>query len=311
MNRQKMINDLKQNFMLKRYRAQEEAEEFVSTLRENPEFDKIYSQFNKKQFELLKNQQAEKSAELKQEVENLKAQIDKFLISNNIDEKRLQPQYQCKFCEDTGVHNGKICSCLLNELNRQISMKTSSQTEFKSFDDCKPELMDETDRKAVEVLKKWCNQYPNITKFNINITGGAGKGKTFLLECVAKKKMKKGVALTYITAFELNEQARLYHIGKSYDFSSCLNVDVLFIDDLGTEPILKNVTREYLYNLINIRQTNKLPTFVSSNLSLNDILARYDERIFSRLGNKQFSINIQLTSQDKRIREYLFVFLFK
>ena len=75
MNRQKMINDLKQNFMLKRYRAQEEAEEFVSTLRENPEFDKIYSQFNKKQFELLKNQQAEKSAELKQEVENLKAQI--------------------------------------------------------------------------------------------------------------------------------------------------------------------------------------------------------------------------------------------
>ena len=110
------------------------------------------------------------------------------------------------------------------------------------------------------------------------------------------------MALTYITAFELNEQARLYHIGKSYDFSSCLNVDVLFIDDLGTEPILKNVTREYLYNLINIRQTNKLPTFVSSNLSLNDILARYDERIFSRLGNKQFSINIQLTSQDKRIR---------
>ena len=103
--------------------------------------------------------------------------------------------------------------------------------------------------------------------------------------------------------FELNELARLYHIGKSYEFSDCMKADVLLIDDLGTEPILKNVTKEYLYNLINVRQINNLPTIISTNLSEDDILSRYDERIFSRLANKNLSINLLLTSSDKRINK--------
>jgi len=76
---------------------------------------------------------------------------------------------------------------------------------------------------------------------------------------------------------------------------------VLLIDDLGTEPILKNVTKEYLYNLINIRQINNRATMISTNLSLDNILNRYDERIFSRLANKSLSTTIQLLSRDKRI----------
>ena len=107
--------------------------------------------------------------------------------------------------------------------------------------------------------------------------------------------------MCYKTAFELNELARLYHIGKSYDFTDCLNADVLLIDDLGTEPVLKNVTKEYLYNLINIRQINNRATLISTNLSLDNIIERYDERIFSRLANKNLSATIQLFSKDKRI----------
>ena len=37
MNKQKMISNLKQNFMLKRYRAQEECDEFINELRTNKE----------------------------------------------------------------------------------------------------------------------------------------------------------------------------------------------------------------------------------------------------------------------------------
>ena len=162
-------------------------------------------------------------------------------------------------------------------------------------------LMDENDIKASDWLKMWCSRFPNTTKLNINIIGGAGSGKTFLLECVANEMLNKNMAICYKTAFELNELARLYHIGKSFSFADCLNADILFIDDLGTEPILKNVTKEYLYNLINVRQINNKPTFITTNLSLDDILARYDDRIFSRLGNKNLSTNIQLTSKDKRM----------
>ena len=79
--------------------------------------------------------------------------------------------------------------------------------------------MDATDVKATSILKEWCKLYPNVNKININILGGAGSGKTFLLECVASELIKNGNVVCYKTAFELNELARLYHMGKSFEFS--------------------------------------------------------------------------------------------
>ena len=301
MNKQKLLTSLKQNFMLKRYRAQEKCDEFIAKLCENKEFDELYSKYNQLQLQSLKTELEIKKQELALQMQNLKNKIDSFLKVNNIDKKNLEPQYECKVCNDTGIHNGKICDCLLSELNKKISTITSSQSEFKNFNMQNRNLMDENDIKASDWLKMWCSRFPNTTKLNINIIGGAGSGKTFLLECVANEMLNKNMAICYKTAFELNELARLYHIGKSFSFADCLNADILFIDDLGTEPILKNVTKEYLYNLINVRQINNKPTFITTNLSLDDILNRYDDRIFSRLGNKNLSTNIQLTSKDKRV----------
>ena len=301
MNKQKLLTSLKQNFMLKRYRAQEKCDEFIAKLCENKEFDELYSKYNQLQLQSLKTELEIKKQELALQMQDLKNKIEGFLQANNIDKKNLEPQYDCKVCNDTGIHNGKICDCLLSELNKKISTITSSQSEFKNFNMQNRNFMDENDIKASDWLKMWCSRFPNTTKLNINIIGGAGSGKTFLLECVANEMLNKNMAICYKTAFELNELARLYHIGKSFSFADCLNADILFIDDLGTEPILKNVTKEYLYNLINVRQINNKPTFITTNLSLDDILARYDDRIFSRLGNKNLSTNIQLTSKDKRM----------
>lgn len=301
-NKQKLLTSIKQNFMVKRYKAQEECEEFIQQLRENQEFDEIYTNYTKKQLELAKAELVEDTLKLKHEVDDLKTKINNYLALNNIDQSKLTPNYDCPICNDTGVAGGRICKCLLKELNVQLSLRASSQTEFKSFSDCNLEIMDETDVKMSEKLKTWCARYPNITTTNINIIGGAGSGKTFMLECVANELIKKGVIVSFKTAFEVNELARLYHIGKSYDFSDCLNVDVLLIDDLGTEPVLKNVTKEYLYNLINTRQINNKATLITTNLSLENILDRYDERIFSRLANKNLSTTIHLFSQDKRLK---------
>ena len=287
--------------MLKRYRAQEKCDEYIAKLCENKEFNDLYSKYNQLQLESVKNELETKKAELRNEIANLQNKIDNFLKINQIDKKNLEPQYDCKLCNDTGIYNGKICQCLLNELNKKISTLTSSQSEFKNFSMLNKEIMNENDIKASEWLKMWCSKYPKTTKLNINIIGSAGSGKTFLLECVANEMLNKNVAVCYKTAFELNELARLYHMGKSYDFGDCINADILLIDDVGTEPILKNVTKEYLYNLINVRQINKKPTFITTNLSLDNILSRYDDRIFSRLGNKNLSTNIQLTSNDKRV----------
>lgn len=302
MNKQKVINSVKQNFMLKRLKAQEECEEFIAQMCKNPTFNELYKEFSKKQLEYAKTKFEEENITLKHQIEDLKLEMERFLTINNFDKTKLHPQYSCKICNDTGVVGGRICNCFLTELNKKISLMNSSQTEFKSFSACNQKIMDSNDVKAYTWLQNWCARYPNITKTNVNIIGGAGTGKTFLLECVANELINKNCSVCFKTAFELNELARLYHIGKSYDFSDMLNVDVLLIDDLGTEPILKNITKEYIYNLINVRQNNNRPTFITTNLSLDNILSRYDERIFSRLGNKNLSINILLSSEDKRLK---------
>lgn len=302
MNRQKIINEIKQNFIMKRIRAQEEAENNIKNLCKDKTFNTLYTQYSQKKLDYLKSTYETENLMLKHDVEDLKIKIDQYLNQLGVDKSKLVPKYECKICNDTGIAGGRMCNCLSNALNLKISTLTSTQTDFKSFEDSNQTLLDETDKKAYEILKVWCEKYPNITKTNINIIGGVGSGKTFMLECVAKEMMRQNQFVCYKTAFDINELARLYHIGKSYEFSDCINADILIIDDLGTEPVLKNVTKEYLYNLINTRQINKKPTFISTNLSLSNILDRYDERIFSRLANKNLAINISLTSQDKRVK---------
>ena len=50
---------------------------------------------------------------------------------------------RCQICKDTGINSGKICDCLLKELNRKISLSSSSQSTFKSFEMADENLMDE------------------------------------------------------------------------------------------------------------------------------------------------------------------------
>ncbi len=303
MDKKKLIDEIKQTYFLKRIRAEEACEEFIQNLRNDKYFDNIYTDYNIKQLEYMKSKYEIENLKLKKDIIELQKKIDSYLKTNHINKENLVPKYDCPICKDTGMDGNKICSCVKKELNKRLSILTSSQNNFHSFSDCNEKLMNETDKKTTEKLKIWCKNYPNVSKININIIGGAGSGKTFLLEAIANEFINNGCVVCFKTMFELNELARLYHIGKSYEFSDCLKADILLIDDLGTEPILNNVTKEYLYNVINTRQIHKLPTVISSNLSPDDILTRYDERIFSRLSNKNICLNILLDSSDKRLVE--------
>ena len=297
MNRALILNKVKESFMLKRVKAEEECDEFVSKLRMDDGFNRLYGELTAKMIERFR----ENNDNLEKEIADLNDKIRSYLTNKNIDYTRLKPKYECKDCNDTGIFNGKMCHCLLNALNKEILERSSNKKKFKKFSDANLNIMDENDKKAMEILRTWTDKYPSVNKININLIGGAGMGKTFLMECVASALINKGISAVFVSAFELNESARRYHIGKAYDFSNYIDAEVLLIDDLGSEPVLKNITKEYLYNLINVRQNNNRPTIISTNLSLDNILDRYDERIFSRLCNKQYSINILFNSNDKRV----------
>ena len=248
MNKRKIIDDVKQQFMLKRIKAQEKADDYIMSLRQNPEFDELYSTYAKTKLEYLKSKYEQENLTLKYDLQELKGKINRYLKQHDVNPADLLPQYDCPICNDTGVVGGRICNCLQQALNKKLSMQVSSQNQFKSFENCDLNIMSTDDKKTCQILKAWCDKFPNVSKINICLIGGAGSGKTFMLECVATEMLKHNQVVCFKTAFELNELARLYHIGKSYDFADCLNADILLIDDLGTEPVLKNVTKEYILN---------------------------------------------------------------
>lgn len=70
--------------------------------------------------------------------------------------------------------------------------------------------------------------------------------------------------------------------GRSGDTARYLDADLLIIDDLGTETS-NSFTQSCLYSLINSRVVSGKPMIINTNLSSDEIKARYGDRIFSRL----------------------------
>ena len=69
-------------------------------------------------------------------------------------------------------------------------------------------------------------------------------------------------------------------------YQSVLNVDLLIIDDLGTES-LNSMKLSELFTILNTRILNLnskiTKTIISTNLNINDIFKNYEERIGSRI----------------------------
>ena len=120
----------------------------------------------------------------------------------------------------------------------------------------------------------------------------------------ANALMEKGVSVCFVTAFEFNNLMLRYHTtslaerAKYMDF--LLDCDMLIIDDLGTEPVLKSVTKEYLYNVIDTRLSDGKKTMVTSNLNVEELMVRYGERTVSRMTNKTYSLARELCGDDLR-----------
>ena len=78
---------------------------------------------------------------------------------------------------------------------------------------------------------------------------------------------------------------------------------LLLIDDLGSEPMVKNITREYLFTLINERIAAGKGTVIATNLSPDDLEEVYGERVRSRLTDQHRSIVLKFSGKDLRKRD--------
>lgn len=245
---------------------------------------------------------------MKLKLDKLKKEKEKELKKIGLKQEDLEPNFDCKICNDTGViienNITSFCNCfrqeILNNTYKQSNIIKLEEENFKTFDSCyysnkaskEKYGINKSPLENIEIIKKmsmeFCDNIKSEKQKNLLFTGNTGLGKTFLSNCIAKDVIEKGLNVVYQTSPILMDQILDYKF--SYDktneqkekYNKIFNVDLLIIDDLGTETMNNNKFTE-LFNIINTRLLNNKKMVISTNLSLNDLYNRYDERILSRL----------------------------
>lgn len=251
-------------------------------------------------------------------VQNLR--LKELLTSINKPVDWLEPIYKCKECKDTGYVGDTIrneCHCLIERYNQLLSSEAlSSYTSDASFDQFDLNLFSDdaitssgqTQRKVMDhaftVCQAWSTIWPDEKKNTVLLQGASGLGKTYLMHCMARKMIERGFRVSFLSAFRFFEIARHCHkTTETEEFDDLLASDVVMIDDIGSEPMMNNITIVYLYNLIDQRQSTNKATVISTNLTIGELSTQYSERISSRLTDKRLSHIVLLTGEDIRKRK--------
>ncbi|MBD5131150.1 MAG: ATP-binding protein [Clostridiales bacterium] len=217
----------------------------------------------------------------------------------------IEPPCRCKKCGDTGYVNGKYCACVIKKVvNANGDNLALPQVDFAAASKTAPKAI----AKVYGAAQKYLDGFDsdNAKPFFI-VVGSSGTGKTMLAAAVATEAIARGKSAVTVSAFEFLKRAKDYHtqfaIADYRDtFSPMLDCELLVIDDLGTETMLKNITSEYLYTVVNERWLRKKHTLVTTNLTPEALISRYGEAIFSRLCDKSRANLFLITAPNARLQ---------
>lgn len=219
--------------------------------------------------------------------------------------------YACPKCKDTGIFDGRRCSCyqarLIPMLFESANLSHLAQVRFDQFDESL--FSDRPDPKRYESelspraqlmgIRAACEQF--VRDFdrpetrNPFFVGKPGTGKTFLMVCIAHALIEQGRNVLYLPAVQLFDALAEYRMLATsfhpdeirFERSAALqeaifNCELLLIDDLGTE--LAGAARyPELLQVLDQRTGPDRRTILSSNVETGQMKRLYDERLLSRL----------------------------
>lgn len=237
--------------------------------------------------------------DLRASLRSLSSMKEQLLTGAGYPADYLAPVYDCPDCRDTGYIDGAKCHCfkqaVIDMLYEQSGIRDMLEKEnfsTLSYDYYQGEDL-ERFLKTVNACRNFINSFDSDYQ-NLFFYGTVGTGKSFLSGCIAKELIESGHSVIYFSAAGLFETiSRNMFDYKNKDDVLSFNgdlrdCDLLIIDDLGTE-YHKAAAPSVLFSLLNQRHLNKKSTVISTNLSLEDLLNRYSDRVFSRITN-QYSI---------------------
>ncbi|MBR5292361.1 MAG: ATP-binding protein [Clostridia bacterium] len=199
------------------------------------------------------------------------------------------PRFRCGLCEDTG-YVGELyrtpCACLRRRM-AEARFASSAIDKSQSFAAFREDIYP-TDKqrrqalKAKDICYKYAQSYPDQSPRDLLIIGSTGLGKSHLLNAIGLELAARGAYVYKTTAYNLINSA-MDAIKERSSAPDFIAPDVLIIDDLGTESMIPNITRETFFTVINERQTANKATLWATNRDLEFIQESYGDRFFSRL----------------------------
>ena len=234
----------------------------------------------------------------------LQAQRAELLHTLGYEPDALDPTPACTKCGDSGWAGAEMCTCL-KELCAQEQMKALTAllnlTDEQNFDRLRLDVYSdqpwegkrsprENMKRVVTVCEGFARRFPDYPLHNLLLSGGTGLGKTFLSGCIAREVSGRGYSVVYDTAISLFSTFEAKKFSRDLgqerqardDTRRYLNCDLLILDDLGSE-LTTPLAQSTLYEVVNSRLQGSKHTIISTNLSMEQIGARYTPQVVSRL----------------------------
>lgn len=144
---------------------------------------------------------------------------------------------------------------------------------------------------AKDIAEEYADKFSRETTRGLMFYGKAGSGKTHLAVAIARRIIEtKQIQVRFARVVDLlSEIRKTFDENESYRtenesdlIKKYIAVPLLVIDDLGSEKTTDWV-RQILYQIIDERWIEQKPIIVTSNLKPNELKARFEERIASRV----------------------------
>ena len=145
------------------------------------------------------------------------------------------------------------------------------------------------DEKALELSKIYLSKHQQMVKGGMGVMfhGSWGTGKTLLTSLMAKELVKLGYTVYFATFTQMvDEFTRGWgsNEDKARFESRVVKSDIFFLDDVGKEFRTKNNLSEATFDhVLRQRALDNRPTFITTNMSIEDLNTGYGSAIFSLL----------------------------
>ena len=219
------------------------------------------------------------------------------LLRYGYSEDYTEPKYECPKCSDTGYVGITMCGCMKAALVREgfASSGLGSLLETQTFENFSFDYYryDEKVYQNIKTIYDYCTDYANDFSVdrhvdNLILMGDTGLGKTHLSTAIARRVIEKGYDVLYRTAIDMFSDFEYDRFNRRYSDTDeplsdkYFTAELLIIDDLGTE-LTNQFTVSTLYNLLNKRVISGRPVIINTNLTINKLMEKYEDRVTSRI----------------------------